>query len=281
MINAIIQSRNNTLITELPVGIYTLYERLTSVGINVSPKRINISDNDEDEICVKLYSESNFGNHLIRVLNEENTLADANLLAIIVQDAREEIRDDLEQNILYDQYSTMDEVINAVRSMTDNIGPVKAVFFCPLTANVYDGECEVEVDNSFLRDYAWAIEDAIKEDAKSDENNMAYYFNDDEGIKNKLASMSWGVATYRGKLYGMITCNLTSELTESETDIMKDWISGQNSDGWGEGFEQRPIDTEDGDLYVSFWNGGDDYAVMTQDELDEYIENEGLQMGGM
>lgn len=70
-------------------------------------------------------------------------------------------------------------------------------------------------------------------------------------------------------------------MTESETDIMKDWISGQNSDGWGEGFEQRPIDTEDGDLYVSFWNGGDDYAVMTQDELDEYIENEGLQMGGM
>ena len=198
MINAIIQSRNNTLITELPVGIYTLYERLTSVGINVSPKRINISDNDEDEICVKLYSESDFGNHLIRVLNEENTLADANLLAMIVQDAREEIQDDLEQNILYDQYSTMDEIINAVRSMTDNIGPVKAVFFCPLTANVYDGECEVEVDNSFLRDYAWAIEDAIKEDAKSDENNMAYYFNDDEGIKNKLASMSWGVANYRG-----------------------------------------------------------------------------------
>ena len=38
---------------------------------------------------------------------------------------------------------------------------------------------------------------------------------------------------------------------------------------------------KDGDLYVSFWNGGDDYAVMTQDELDEYIENEGLQMGGM
>lgn len=91
MINAIIQSRNNTLITELPVGIYTLYERLTSVGINVSPKRINISDNDEDEICVKLYSESDFGNHLIRVLNEENTLADANLLAMIVQDAREEM----------------------------------------------------------------------------------------------------------------------------------------------------------------------------------------------
>ena len=101
MINAIIKSRNNTLITELPIGIYTLYERLMSVGINESPKRINISDNEEDEICVKLYSESDFGNHLIRVLNEENTLSDANLLAMIVQDAREEIRDDLEQNMLY------------------------------------------------------------------------------------------------------------------------------------------------------------------------------------
>lgn len=50
---------------------------------------------------------------------------------------------------------------------------------------------------------------------------------------------------------------------------------------YGEHFEQQPIDTEDGDLYVSFWNSGDNYSIMTRDELDEYIDNQGMTMGGM
>ena len=68
-------------------------------------------------------------------------------------------------------------------------------------------------------------------------------------------------------------------MTPAEEEILKDYIAGQNSDGWGEHFEQQPIDTEDGDLYVSFWNSGDDYSIMTQDELDEYIESQGMKMG--
>ena len=48
-----------------------------------------------------------------------------------------------------------------------------------------------------------------------------------------------------------------------------------------EHFEQQPIDTEDGDLYVSFWNSGDNYSIMTHDELDAYIDNQGMTMGGM
>ncbi len=54
-----------------------------------------------------------------------------------------------------------------------------------------------------------------------------------------------------------------------------------HKNGYGEHFEQQPIDTEDGDLYVSFWNSGDNYSIMTRDELDEYIDNQGMTMGGM
>ena len=50
---------------------------------------------------------------------------------------------------------------------------------------------------------------------------------------------------------------------------------------YGEHFEQQPIDTEDDDLYVSFWNSGDNYSIMTHDELDAYIDNQGMTMGGM
>jgi len=38
-------------------------------------------------------------------------------------------------------------------------------------------------------------------------------------------------------------------------------VCGQNSDGYGEGFEQRPIKTPDGEIYVSFWDSGN-YSMM-------------------
>ena len=65
---------------------------------------------------------------------------------------------------------------------------------------------------------------------------------------------------------------LTEPMTEEEEKELRDWIRGQNSDGLGEGFEQRPINTDEGDLYVSYWNSSDEYFLCTEDELDEHLE---------
>ena len=63
---------------------------------------------------------------------------------------------------------------------------------------------------------------------------------------------------------------------------MREAVCGQNSDGFGESFEQRAIKTEYGELYVSFWNSSDDYFLYTESEMDEYIQNQhGQQMGVM
>lgn len=282
MINAIIKNKGNTLIVQFPVGLYSLYEMTSSIGISVSPKMIRLSDNDEDDVQVKLFSENDFGRHLLRVLNEENSVADANLLVFVVQNAYEAIRDDLKEKIIADQYSTMKEVVDDIHIMTQNAGPIKMDFYCPLTGIVDNGdEGSFGVDSKFLRDYTWAIEEAIAKYNDGDEHNMAEYFDRDATLKKKLTSMSWGVELYRGRLFGKISCSLKGEMTDSEEEIMKDWITGQNSDGWGEGFEQRAIDTEDGDLYVSFWESNYDYAVMAREELDEYIDNQSMTMGGM
>ncbi len=72
----------------------------------------------------------------------------------------------------------------------------------------------------------------------------------------------------------MYKCSLKEELTDAETEILKEWISSQNADGYGEHLEQQPINTEDGDLYVSFWNSNDDYDIMTHDDLDAYIHSD-------
>lgn len=282
MINAIIKNKGNTLIVQFPVGLYSLYEMTSSIGISVGPKMIRLTDNDEDDVQVKLFSENDFGKHLLRVLNEENSVADANLLVFVVQNAYEAIRDNLKEKIISDQYSTMKEVIDDIHTMTQNAGPIKMDFYCPLTGIVDNSEDgSFAVDSKFLRDYAWAIEEAIAKYNNLDEHNMAEYFDRDVALKNKLTCMSWGVELYRGRLFGKISCSLKEEMTDSEEEIMKDWIAGQNSDGWGEGFEQRAIDTEDGDLYVSFWESSYDYAVMAREELDEYIDNQSMTMGGM
>ena len=282
MITAIIRNKENTLVLELPHSIYDIYEKLRSIGIMQPPKQIPLTDNEDEDIGVKLFSESDFGNHLLLTLSEDNSLADANLLTYIVQNASEDIKEELEQNILYDQYGSMDEVISAVRQMTQDAGPVKAVFFCPLVGNIDEGDGDMfTVGDSYLADSADEIADALNRYTANDENDMAAYYNEDDGIKEKLTSAVWSVELHGGRLFGRIDCSLKETLTAEETEALRDWLTGQCSDGLGEGFEQQPIDTMDGELFVSFWNSGDDYAMMTESEFDEYLQQNEMQMGGM
>ena len=282
MITAIIRNKENTLVLELPHSIYDIYEKLQSIGIMQPPKRIPLTDNEDEDIGVKLFSDNDFGRHLLLTLNEENTLNDANLLTLIVQAADEDIKEALEQDILYDQYGSMNEVVAAVRQMTQDAGPVKAVFFCPLVGNIDEGDGDMfTVGDSYLADSADEISDALKEYTANDENDMATYYNKDDGVSEKLTSAVWSVELYGDRLFGRIDCSLKETLTAEETEALRDWLTGQCSDGLGEGFEQQPIDTMDGELFVSFWNSGDDYAMMTESEFDEYLQQNEMQMGGM
>ena len=282
MITAIIRNKENTLVLELPHSIYDIYDKLRSIGIMQPPKRIPLTDNEDEDIGVKLFSESDFGQHLLLTLNEKNTVADANMLTNVIQAASEDIKEELEQNILYDQYNSMNDVINAVRQMTQDAGPVKSVFFCPLIGNIDEGDGDMfTVGDSYLVDSADEITDALKEYTADDENDMAAYYNEDDGVSEKLTSAVWSVEMYGDRLFGRIDCSLKEALTAEETEALRDWLTGQCSDGLGEGFEQQPIDTMDGELFVSFWNSGDDYAMMTESEFNEYVQQNEMQMGGM
>ena len=282
MITAIIRNKENTLVLELPHSIYDIYEKLQSIGIMQSPKRIPLTDNEGEDIGVKLFSESDFGQHLLLTLHEKNTIADANMLTLVIGAASEDIKEELEQNILYDQYDSMDEVISAVRQMTQDSGPVKAVFFCPLVWNIDEGDGDMfTVGDSYLADSADEISNALKEYTANVENDMAAYYNEDDGVSEKMTSAVWSVELHGDRLFGRIDCSLKEALTTEETEALRDWLTGQCSDGLGEGFEQQPIDTMDGELFVSFWNSGDDYAMMTESEFDEYLQNTETQTGGM
>lgn len=282
MITAIIRNKENTLVLELPHSIYDIYEKLRSIGIMQPPKQIPLTDNEDEDIGVKLFSDNDFGNHLLLTLSEDNSLADANLLTYIVQNASEDIKEALEQDILYDQYGSMNEVVAAVRQMTQDAGPIKAVFFCPLVGNIDEGDGDMfTVGDSYLADSADEISDALNRYTANDENDMATYYNKDDGVSEKLTSAVWSVEMRSDRLFGRIDCSLKEALTAEETESLRDWLMGQCSDGLCEGFEQQPIDTMDGELFVSFWNSGDDYAMMTEDEFEDHLQNTEMTMGGM
>lgn len=281
MIKVKIANKNGAeLERELPTDIHQLYHDMRDAGISKPPK--NILLHDDKDVEVTLSSDSKIGNRLLRVFGKNDTLADANTVAFAVSTAREEILTDLEQNIVHNQYLTKEMLFDDIREMTQAAGPVKLTFYCPMVGQLDDGGCDeyIEVGSGFLAAYQDQIEQGIADEQVPEMGDMGQYLDRNAGVADKLMSAVWTVEEMDGRLLGRIDCHLKEPLTPEEMADLQDEILGQCSDGLGEGFEQRPIDTDEGDLYVSYWNSGDDYFLCTEDELEEHLEpHQG--MGGM
>ncbi|NBI18875.1 hypothetical protein D1841_15245 [Neglecta sp. X4] len=265
---------------ELPLDIHQFYHDMREAGINKPPR--NILLHDDKGVDLHLSADSEIGSRLLRVFSKGDTLADANTVAFAVSTAREKILTDLEQNIVHNQYPTKEKLFDDIKAMTQAAGPVKLTLYCPLVGQLDDGECDeyIEVGSGFLAAYQDQIEQGIADEQAPEMGDMAQYLDRNAGVAAKLMSAVWTVEDIDGRLLGRIDCHLKEPLTAEEMADLREEILGQCSDGLGEGFEQRPIETDEGDLYVSYWNSSDDYFLCTEDELDEHLEpHQG--MGGM
>lgn len=144
-------------------------------------------------------------------------------------------------------------------------------FFSPLSITTYPsheyGECGAgdlpeELSPSEAVYYMDEILSAIEKEKLPSEGDrgLMVYFYDDQALSEKIYSLHPTVEEWNGKLWGVMVAEVYGELTEAETDKLLDFAVGQMSDGWGEGFEQRPIKTDDGEIFVSFWNS-DHFSV--------------------
>ena len=283
MITAVIDHNQNTLIVQLPGSIMDLRLKLVSIGILTPPDQIPLYATDDHQTKVQLFGETDVGKHLCQLLSSENTLADANIAAYLTANADPAIKDTVEQRITGSQYKNVRELTADIVALTQSAGPVKKEFFFPLTGNIDEGDGDFyTVGDSFLFDYRYDIAEAIAKHQARDIENIASFYNDEDGVREKLVSADWSTEVVDGTLYGKVTVRLREELTEEETTVLKDWISGQNSDGAFECLEDYPIETEDGSLAISLWHGGSDYFIADRDELDEYIEQQNeMTMGVM
>ena len=140
-----------------------------------------------------------------------------------------------------------------------------------------NGEEQETLYRSELADYEEQIQKAILKERHVEEEprGLMHYFDGNRQVAEKVISAFPKVQNIRGELFGVLECSICQPLTQNEIYELKNYWDGQMSDGWGEGFEQRPIYTQEGELYVSFWTQERHWGVMTEEELDR-IWNHGM-----
>ncbi len=141
-------------------------------------------------------------------------------------------------------------------------------FYSPLTAEFFPDEPDWEdesyneyegypMDGHDLLQYADAVDEAVKKDIADFNGDLMQYYHEDDSVRSKVVSAVPSVEIRGNKLCGCLTVELKETLLDDEQTVLCNYISGQYSDGWGEGFEQRDIRVDDGTLAVHFWQDHD------------------------
>ena len=289
--NAIISKSDRTAHVQLPVGRKQLSGALSYLGANhTSDYDLKYNEENKDGLKVSLECFGVVENAIAKALPvglRFNTLNDAlTLMDNLPYQNRREVENTIKVDGLesFEQFNKM--LVDAYPQS------VTTKYYCPLTIQVHSRDSYGDIDEDGYEEdaeFAARHEDLIRQKMleynASDEVNMAEYFHGNNGVSEKLRSAEWDFERRNGELYGCITVLTAGPLTEDEEQDLKDWISGQNSDGLGEGFEQQEIYFDGtrygGFMYVSLWNYGDDYYIDNETEFEDRLANQGMTMGGM
>lgn len=157
--------------------------------------------------------------------------------------------------------------------------------YMPMTVGYLDGGCpeEIVMGSQEAAEYAPEIISALDWERREMEEDgpeeaerglMAYYYEEDS-VEEKVQSCHFTAEVRDRQLWGVAVCRVQGELTEDELERLKEHITGQASDGFGEGFEQREIPVADGlEIYPHLWQRRG-WSIQTEQEQF------GQQLGGM
>ena len=284
---AIITRNDQTAVLELPTSRMELAGSLSRIGIRTPAYIIPCSDEEEDYIKVKLFGESDFENELTALVTPKDSLGSVNTALDLYRELPQTQKEKLIVELSLNPPDNLSSLCHKVMDFQPKY--VIEDYYFPLTVSVYeyneygdlDYDSDCELDGRFANDYADEIKAMFDAYTASDDTDMAEYFDGSNSAVAKIKSLKWDFESFDGVLFGRVRATLTEPLTEDEEAELKEFITGQNSDGLGEGAEQQDIRIPDGIMNVHFWNSGDSYFVRNSDEFSEMPHTHGMTMGGM
>lgn len=282
MLTVKIQSNSKEALIHFPCTKRALAAKLSRIGIQTPASKLPCETTPESEVKIALSADEPYLQKLASLASNASSLESVNSVCAIFEDMQLNAQTELLERIEGGEIESFSEFAQNVYMYKPIT--VSEKYYCPLAVLVYDDYDGYYSDHEggFASKYESAIREKL--DVENDmDTNMAEYFDGSNSAVSKLRSVVWGVEDIKGVLYGCITAELTEHLTESEKEELKNWICGQNSDGFGEGFEQRPIRISEGEMYVSFWNSSDEYFIYDEKEMPSYLEeqNQSYRMEGL
>lgn len=156
--------------------------------------------------------------------------------------------------------------------------------YSPLTGDFHENEIDEYGWNNGVSDYPTLFdgtdmvcyEESIRPAVEQYTGNLMSYFykQRNPGIKEKVISAIPSIEIRNGELMGCTTVVLKEPLADEEMEDLQDYLHGQFSDGWGEGFEQQEIQTDDGVLYVHFGEAEPFYFEVEQMQPAEPLKEQ-------
>ena len=204
------------------------------------------------------------------------------------------IDDDGQFQITWDNGRSLALVIGEDRFTVQPPEPTLLKLYMPMTASFYArnewgdlDEIGEEWDSRTLLEYEDRILAAMvrnRRPVEAERGLMHWY--DKEILDAKVRSAVFTAEARDGRLWGVAECQVIGQLSPEELAGLKDFLSGQASDGWGEGLEQQAIRVDGGEFYVHLWQI-DGWSIQTEAERFGQTQGEakgmepGTAMGGM
>ena len=111
------------------------FDRAKEFGLINSVFSLKVKEMRAEDAPIRLHADSDIGNGLLRILPDSDSLYDVRHTDESVSGVREELHDDLEANLVNEQYDTTEELYADIKEMMKSLASTQMSFFCPLTGN--------------------------------------------------------------------------------------------------------------------------------------------------